>query len=158
MFLNQILRGLALMKDAGIIHCDLKPENILLCTRSVNNLPTWQSANYVLDLFLENYSLAAWFNSVKPAEIKIIDFGSACMEDRTVYSYIQVTYLLFLKICVLALLLIRSQSKYFTFLCRVGTIDHLKFFLDISILACEICCFVLYPFYFLRWLQICGMT
>lgn len=62
MFSKQILRGLALLKDAGIIHCDLKPENILLCT------------------------------SVKPAEIKIIDFGSACMEDRTVYSYIQSRY------------------------------------------------------------------
>lgn len=62
LFSRQILRGLALMKDAGIIHCDLKPENILLCT------------------------------STKPAEIKIIDFGSACMEDRTVYSYIQSRY------------------------------------------------------------------
>ncbi|CAL5368012.1 unnamed protein product [Camellia sinensis] len=62
LFSKQILDGLSLMKDAGIIHCDLKPENILLCT------------------------------SVKPAEIKIIDFGSACMEDRTVYSYIQSRY------------------------------------------------------------------
>ncbi|KAK0577699.1 hypothetical protein LWI29_037221 [Acer saccharum] len=62
LFSKQILRGLALLKDAGIIHCDLKPENILLCT------------------------------SVKPAEIKIIDFGSACMDDRTVYSYIQSRY------------------------------------------------------------------
>ncbi|KAJ7982593.1 Kinase family protein [Quillaja saponaria] len=62
LFSKQILRGLDLLKDAGIIHCDLKPENILLCT------------------------------SVKPAEIKIIDFGSACMEDRTVYSYIQSRY------------------------------------------------------------------
>ncbi|XP_041009722.1 dual specificity protein kinase YAK1 homolog [Juglans microcarpa x Juglans regia] len=62
MFSKQILCGLALLKDARIIHCDLKPENILLCT------------------------------SVKPAEIKIIDFGSACMEDRTVYSYIQSRY------------------------------------------------------------------
>lgn len=62
LFSKQILCGLALMKEAGIIHCDLKPENILLCT------------------------------SVKPAEIKIIDFGSACMEDRTVYSYIQSRY------------------------------------------------------------------
>lgn len=62
LFSKQILCGLALMKDAGVIHCDLKPENILLCT------------------------------SVKPAEIKIIDFGSACMEDRTVYSYIQSRY------------------------------------------------------------------
>ncbi|XVE62364.1 hypothetical protein DITRI_Ditri06bG0112400 [Diplodiscus trichospermus] len=62
LFSKQILHGLALLKDAGIIHCDLKPENILLCT------------------------------SVKPAEVKIIDFGSACMEDRTVYSYIQSRY------------------------------------------------------------------
>lgn len=62
LFSKQILHGLTLMKDAGIIHCDLKPENILLCT------------------------------SVKPAEIKIIDFGSACMENRTVYSYIQSRY------------------------------------------------------------------
>ncbi|WCJ27736.1 hypothetical protein M5689_009462 [Euphorbia peplus] len=62
LFSKQILRGLDLLKDAGIIHCDLKPENILLCA------------------------------SVKPAEIKIIDFGSACMEDRTVYSYIQSRY------------------------------------------------------------------
>ncbi|KAM1407711.1 hypothetical protein ACFX2F_002253 [Malus domestica] len=64
LFSKQILHGLALLKDAGIIHCDLKPENILLCAS----------------------------NSVKPAEIKIIDFGSACMEDRTVYSYIQSRY------------------------------------------------------------------
>ncbi|KAI3708276.1 hypothetical protein L2E82_37442 [Cichorium intybus] len=59
---HKILYGLALMKDAAIIHCDLKPENILLCT------------------------------SVKPAAIKIIDFGSTCMEDHTVYSYIQSRY------------------------------------------------------------------
>nr|XP_012567516.1 dual specificity protein kinase YAK1 homolog isoform X2 [Cicer arietinum]XP_027186868.1 dual specificity protein kinase YAK1 homolog isoform X2 [Cicer arietinum] len=63
LFSNQILCGLALLKDAAIIHCDLKPENILLCT-----------------------------SNVKPAEIKIIDFGSACTENRTVYSYIQGRY------------------------------------------------------------------
>ncbi|KAL4557281.1 hypothetical protein LXL04_035454 [Taraxacum kok-saghyz] len=62
LFSKQILCGLSLMKDAAIIHCDLKPENILLCT------------------------------SVKPAAVKIIDFGSACMEDHTVYSYIQSRY------------------------------------------------------------------
>ncbi|KAM3381583.1 dual specificity protein kinase YAK1 isoform X2 [Capsicum galapagoense] len=69
LFSKQILRGLALMKDAGIIHCDLKPENILLCARQASEKPR-----------------------VKPAEVKIIDFGSACMEDRTVYSYIQSRY------------------------------------------------------------------
>ncbi|KAF2288078.1 hypothetical protein GH714_004285 [Hevea brasiliensis] len=60
LFSKQILHGLALLKDAGIIHCDLKPENILLCTRQ--------------------------------QKLNRIDFGSACMEDRTVYSYIQSRY------------------------------------------------------------------
>ncbi|KAI3705940.1 hypothetical protein L1987_76189 [Smallanthus sonchifolius] len=64
LFSKQILYGLALMKDAAIIHCDLKPENILLCTRK----------------------------RMEPPEVKIIDFGSACMEDHTVYSYIQSRY------------------------------------------------------------------
>lgn len=62
LFSKQILRGLALMKTSGVIHCDLKPENILLCA------------------------------SMKPPKVKIIDFGSACMESRTVYSYIQSRY------------------------------------------------------------------
>ncbi|XXG43972.1 hypothetical protein AAC387_Pa01g3883 [Persea americana] len=62
LFSKQILHALIIMKEAGIIHCDLKPENILLSA------------------------------SVKPREIKVIDFGSACMEDRTVYSYIQSRY------------------------------------------------------------------
>ncbi|KAG1355470.1 putative Rop guanine nucleotide exchange factor 14 [Cocos nucifera] len=66
MFSKQILHALIVMKDAGIIHCDLKPENILISTR------------------------------VKPPEIKVIDFGSACMEGRTIYSYIQV-FISFLK-------------------------------------------------------------
>ncbi|KAL6008622.1 dual specificity protein kinase yak1 [Asimina triloba] len=62
LFSKQILHALVVMKDAGIIHCDLKPENILLST------------------------------SMRPPEVKVIDFGSACMEDRTVYSYIQSRY------------------------------------------------------------------
>ncbi|KAG9452914.1 hypothetical protein H6P81_005818 [Aristolochia fimbriata] len=62
LFSKQILRALVVMKEAGIIHCDLKPENILIST------------------------------SLNPAEIKIIDFGSACFEHRTVYSYIQSRY------------------------------------------------------------------
>lgn len=62
MFSRQILDALVVIKDAGIIHCDLKPENILVS------------------------------KNVKPAEIKIIDFGSACPENQTVYSYIQSRY------------------------------------------------------------------
>lgn len=59
LFTKQILTALAVLRDAGVIHCDLKPENILLTTRPA------------------------------AAELKLIDFGSACREFRTVYSYIQ---------------------------------------------------------------------
>ncbi|TVU28147.1 hypothetical protein EJB05_19656 [Eragrostis curvula] len=62
-FSRQILDALVVMKDAGVIHCDLKPENILIT-------PTVKTE----------------------AGVKVIDFGSACMEGKTVYSYIQSRY------------------------------------------------------------------
>ncbi|KAM3225704.1 hypothetical protein ACQJBY_058431 [Aegilops geniculata] len=62
-FSRQILDALIVMKGAGIIHCDLKPENILI-TPKVNSA----------------------------AGVKVIDFGSACMEGKTIYSYIQSRY------------------------------------------------------------------
>lgn len=62
-FSKQILDAMVVMRDAGIIHCDLKPENILLA-------PSVTTA----------------------AAVKVIDFGSACLEGKTVYSYIQSRY------------------------------------------------------------------
>lgn len=62
-FSRQILDALIIMKDAGIIHCDLKPENILIA-------PTVKTA----------------------VGVKVIDFGSVCMEGKTIYSYIQSRY------------------------------------------------------------------
>jgi dual specificity protein kinase YAK1 len=62
-FSRQILDALVVMKDAGIIHCDLKPENILIT-------PNVKTA----------------------AGVKVIDFGSACLEGKTIYSYIQVSF------------------------------------------------------------------
>ncbi|KAG8044610.1 hypothetical protein GUJ93_ZPchr0151g33451 [Zizania palustris] len=62
-FSRQILDALVVTKDAGIIHCDLKPENILIT-------PNVKTA----------------------AGVKVIDFGSACMEGKTIYSYIQSRY------------------------------------------------------------------
>ncbi|WVZ74036.1 hypothetical protein U9M48_022266 [Paspalum notatum var. saurae] len=62
-FSRQILDALIVMKNAAIIHCDLKPENILIA------------------------------QTVKTAAgVKVIDFGSACMEGKTIYSYIQSRY------------------------------------------------------------------
>jgi dual specificity protein kinase YAK1 len=62
-FSKQILDAMVVMRGARIIHCDLKPENILL-TPSVTT----------------------------DAAVKVIDFGSACLEGKTVYSYIQSRY------------------------------------------------------------------
>ena len=59
----QILDALIVLRDASIIHCDLKPENILLASPS----PTGGSLG----------------------QLKLIDFGSACFEGRTFFSYIQ---------------------------------------------------------------------
>ncbi|KAG0600413.1 hypothetical protein M758_11G031900 [Ceratodon purpureus] len=59
MFTKQLLESLSLLREARVIHCDLKPENILL------------------------------IESFRSADLKLIDFGSACKEDQTVYTYIQ---------------------------------------------------------------------
>ncbi|KAH7426157.1 hypothetical protein KP509_11G087000 [Ceratopteris richardii] len=58
-FTKQILMALAVVNGANIIHCDLKPENILLTT------------------------------CFELGELKVIDFGCACNEDQTIYTYIQ---------------------------------------------------------------------
>ena len=59
--LVQILDALAVLRNCNIIHCDLKPENVLL--KGIED---------------DRQSL-----------IKVIDFGSACFENKTMYSYIQ---------------------------------------------------------------------
>ncbi|XRB05810.1 dual specificity protein kinase YAK1 [Pycnococcus provasolii] len=58
-FLNQILQALQTLRQARVVHCDLKPENILL-----RRLDT-------------------------SGDVKLIDFGSACFTNKTVYSYVQ---------------------------------------------------------------------
>lgn len=65
-------------------------------------------------MFLETL-LVPWSDSVRPAEIKIIDFGSACAEDQTVYSYIQVriSYILLLSIKVWLLQLPGMNARNF---------------------------------------------
>lgn len=73
-FMAQLLDAMTVLKEARLIHCDLKPENILLkssvlhpsCIPSLTSTPRLQSP-----------------------QIKIIDFGSACHERQTVYTYIQ---------------------------------------------------------------------
>ena len=76
-FAQQLLNGLSLLNKARIIHCDLKPENILLKKYTHETDPT---KTIVID---------ADISSLESPIIKIIDFGSACDERQTVYTYIQ---------------------------------------------------------------------
>lgn len=69
-FTQQLLECLAVLKDARLIHCDLKPENILL-------------KSYV------PLAPDPLTRRLQSPQIKVIDFGSACHEMQTVYTYIQ---------------------------------------------------------------------
>lgn len=65
-FAFQILSGLKYIHDKKIIHCDIKPENIMI-------------------------KLPASFDpeSGESFAVKIIDFGSSCVDTETSFSYIQ---------------------------------------------------------------------
>lgn len=61
-----------MLEQANVIHCDLKPENVLL----MNKTPETDAAG-------------RGDGGAAPNRLKVIDFGSACFEDKTMYSYIQ---------------------------------------------------------------------
>lgn len=68
-FATDILRGLKFIHDQKVIHCDVKPENIMI------KLPPDFNANDP--------------ESIPSFIVKLIDFGSSCLEDDTTFSYIQ---------------------------------------------------------------------
>lgn len=68
-FSRDILQGLAFIHGMRVIHCDIKPENIMI------KLPSFYDPNT---------------GDISPDFIvKIIDFGSSCIENETSFSYIQ---------------------------------------------------------------------
>jgi len=117
-FSRQIIAALVTLEDANIIHCDLKPENILLAppkmpekikgkqtkiddvdttnidnTKNDNNTKSSDDKTSTLNSAApspspppsstSNSRLGVW------SDLKVIDFGSACYEGKTTYSYIQ---------------------------------------------------------------------
>ena len=73
--MRQILTALSVLQEANIIHCDLKPENILLIPEDERTTGK-SEADSKLPLGASS-------------SVKLIDFGSACFEGKTTYSYIQ---------------------------------------------------------------------
>ncbi len=119
-FTKQIVKALATLEEANIIHCDLKPENILLVPspprHSHEKIPVTSAVSLGKKLDDPNDQNTVWKEfhrtesenmaddgsaskdkSASPivnkssllSDIKVIDFGSACFEGCTVYSYIQ---------------------------------------------------------------------
>lgn len=78
-FTSQLLDALTVLNEARLIHCDLKPENILLNSSVLTRLP----------LLRERVSHRRGSDRLSSPDIKVIDFGSACHERQTVYTYIQ---------------------------------------------------------------------
>lgn len=109
-FTKQILTALVAMEEADVIHCDLKPENILLVPAPSNpNTPHKQAAQPSGDNSNSNSSSGAGASGQSAqktssgssggvsSDIKVIDFGSACFEGKTMYSYIQSRFCKFLR-------------------------------------------------------------
>lgn len=124
-FTRQILTALVALEEADVIHCDLKPENILLVPSSSTNpnSPNQPGGNSPPKRSHSNSSLAdssqladsgenddgsggkrpplgtaGRSSSGGLSDIKVIDFGSACFEGKTVYSYIQSRFCKFLRL------------------------------------------------------------
>ena len=99
-FTKQLVSSLVILQHANVIHCDLKPENILLAPpksvdtdaskrrRSNSNIEQVDvkiggGVGAMETIAAKRKSTNFW------SDIKVIDFGSACFEGRTMYSYIQ---------------------------------------------------------------------
>lgn len=91
-FTAQILKALVVLQDANIIHCDLKPENILLAPPREKRRSSTGRADDGGGGEGASSSVAPPADSNKigeGSEVKVIDFGSACFEGKTMYTYIQ---------------------------------------------------------------------
>jgi dual specificity protein kinase YAK1 len=70
---RQALVGMRELGQRRIVHCDLKPENILLVSEEMMNR------------LVDSKPIMDDTKSI----IKLIDFGSACFEEKTGFTYIQ---------------------------------------------------------------------
>ncbi|GAB5035583.1 kinase-like protein [Nannochloropsis oceanica] len=91
-FASEIVEALGVMEEAGIIHCDLKPENILLATTSLHHQPkVVVPTDPTTSSGSKNSKCSSSSSNRRKhhSSVKVIDFGSACFEGRTMYTYIQ---------------------------------------------------------------------
>ncbi|CBJ27247.1 Dual-specificity tyrosine-phosphorylation regulated kinase [Ectocarpus siliculosus] len=87
-FIKQILEALQALEQANVIHCDLKPENVLLMNKTPGGEDDAARGGRG-----GGGSGGAGGAASGPSgganRLKVIDFGSACFEGQTMYSYIQ---------------------------------------------------------------------
>ncbi|KAI9362970.1 kinase-like domain-containing protein [Zopfochytrium polystomum] len=91
-FATQIVQCMHLLYRNRIVHCDLKPENVLLCDTTFLQPSRHDIAPYSADPAYARTSkvLPADFDpSSFMYKIKVIDFGSSCLEEEKVYTYVQ---------------------------------------------------------------------
>lgn len=78
-------QALQALEQANVIHCDLKPENVLL----MNKTPDGEEAARGGTGGGGGSGGGASGSPGGANRLKVIDFGSACYEGQTMYSYIQ---------------------------------------------------------------------
>lgn len=74
-------QALQALEQANVIHCDLKPENVLLMNKTPDGDEEARGAG--------RGGGGGTGPSGGANRLKVIDFGSACYEGQTMYSYIQ---------------------------------------------------------------------
>lgn len=79
-------QALEALQQANVIHCDLKPENVLL----MNKTPEGEAASRGHGAgAADGVPGRGVAGAAGTNRLKVIDFGSACYEGQTMYSYIQ---------------------------------------------------------------------
>lgn len=94
--LAELLKALQALEQANVIHCDLKPENVLLMNKTHapnGNGSAEEAAVGSGTRERGGGGVSSVVGAPGPSgganRLKVIDFGSACYEGQTMYSYIQ---------------------------------------------------------------------
>lgn len=83
-------QALGALEQANVIHCDLKPENVLLMNKAPEGEEDGRgSRGGAGGGSGGSGGGGGGSQSAHPNRLKVIDFGSACYEGQTMYSYIQ---------------------------------------------------------------------